>query len=175
MGLIYTDVIVESLHGNAGAIDSPFLVDTGAVDSLMPAERLHEVGIEPESTDFYELADGRLLELPVGWARLRFMGTVAIAKMVFGPEGTEPILGVIALETAGVSLDPLTNTLKRLAKRSLKRSALRSNTGQWITGLIGPPRRGTRAVDRRASRSAAGSSAGPPPLPDPGSDRRWTR
>jgi len=120
MGLIYTDVTIQSLHGKAGSIDSPFLVDTGAVDCLMSAERLREVGIEPESSDVYELADGRVLELPVGWARLGFMGTVAIAKVVFGPEGSEPILGVIALGTAGVTLDPLTNTLKRLTKRSLK-------------------------------------------------------
>lgn len=127
MGLIYTDVTVQSLHGTAGSIDSPFLVDTGAVDCLMAAGRLREVGIEPESTDVYELADGRVLELRVGWARLQFMGTVAIAKVVFGPEGAEPILGVIALETAGVTLDPLTNTLKRLAKRSLKRSAPRAS------------------------------------------------
>jgi clan AA aspartic protease len=123
MGLIYTDVTVQSLDGKGSSIDSSFLVDTGAVDCLMPTERLREVGIEPESTNVYELADGRVLELPVGWARLGFMGTVAIAKVVFGPHGSEPILGVIALETAGVALDPLTNTLKRLAKRSLKRSA----------------------------------------------------
>lgn len=139
MGLIYTDVSVQSLHGNASSIDSPFLVDTGAVDCLMSAARLREVGIEPESTDVYELADGRVLELPVGWARLQFMGTVAIAKVVFGPEGAEPILGVIALETAGVTLDPLTNTLKRLAKRSLKRSTpcskIRTDVrGRWVEG-----------------------------------------
>lgn len=73
MGLIYTDVTIQSLHGKAGSIDSPFLVDNGAVDCLMSAERLREVGIEPESSDVYELADGRVLELPVGWARLGFM------------------------------------------------------------------------------------------------------
>lgn len=125
MGLLYTDVTVQSLTPNAASINARFLVDTGAVDCLLPADRLLEIGIEPESKDVYELADGQILELPVGWARLRFLETVAIAKVVFGPHGAEPILGVIALETAGVALDPLTNTLKRLARRSLKKSALR--------------------------------------------------
>jgi hypothetical protein len=51
------------------------------------------------------------------------MDTVAIAKVVFGPDEAEPLLGVIAMETAGVMLDPLTNTLRRLTKRSLKKVA----------------------------------------------------
>lgn len=122
MGLLYTDVVVQALAPTGLSINARFLVDTGAVDCLLPADRLHEIGIEPESKDVYELADGQILELPVGWARLRFLETVAIAKVVFGPAGAGPILGVIALETAGVALDPLTNTLKRLAKRSLKGS-----------------------------------------------------
>jgi len=46
-----------------------------------------------------------------------------MAKVVFGPEGAEPILGVIAVESAGVAVDPVTNTLKRLSVRSLKKAA----------------------------------------------------
>jgi clan AA aspartic protease len=123
VGLTYIPVTVESLSASGRPIDARFLVDTGAVDCLLPAALLHAAGVESDATDVYELADGRTLELRVGWARLRFMDTVAIAKVAFGPDETEPILGVIAMETAGVTVDPLTNTLRRLTKRSLKKVA----------------------------------------------------
>jgi hypothetical protein len=38
----------------------------------------------------------------------------------FGPENTEPILGAIALESAGVMVDPVSQTLKKLPALSLK-------------------------------------------------------
>jgi len=126
VGLTYIPVRVESLGASGKPIDAQFLVDTGAVDCLLPAPLLHTVGVEPHATDIYELADGRTLELRVGWARFHFMDTLAIAKVVFGPEEAEPILGVIAMEIAGVTLDPLTNTLRRLTKRSLKKAAAAS-------------------------------------------------
>jgi hypothetical protein len=62
------------------------------------------------------------------------MDTVAIAKVIFGPEGVEPILGVIALESAGVTVDPVAKTLRREVTRYLKKASNR-RTG----GLTGRP------------------------------------
>ncbi len=126
MGLTYTVATVEALHLGGPAVEARFLVDTGAIDCLLPGSLLQKAGIQPEGSDLYELADGQTLRFSFGWARLRFMDTVAIAKVIFGPEAAEPILGVIALESAGVAVDPMTHTLKRLATRSLKRAAGRS-------------------------------------------------
>jgi clan AA aspartic protease len=123
MGLTYTSATVEALDRSGNPIEARFLVDTGAVDCLMPTSALRKAGILPEGTDTYELANGQAIELPFGWARIQFMETLAIAKVIFGPEDAEPILGVIALESAGMVVDPLTNTLKRLAVRSLKKVA----------------------------------------------------
>jgi len=81
---------------------------------------LRRAGIEPQRSEFYELADGQLIEFPVGVARIEFMGSLAIARIIFGPEDSEPILGTMALEYAGFIVDPFTQTLKRLAARSLK-------------------------------------------------------
>ena len=125
MGLTYTVATLEAIDGKGTPVGTQFLVDTGAVDCLLSSSLLHKAGVQPEGTDLYELADGQARELSFGWARIRFMQTLAIAKVVFGPEGAEPILGVIALESAGIAVDPLTNTLKRLATRSLKRSGLK--------------------------------------------------
>jgi hypothetical protein len=40
--------------------------------------------------------------------------------MIFGPDNAEPILGVTALESVGVVIDPANRTLKRLPAIPLK-------------------------------------------------------
>ncbi|HEY6925321.1 MAG TPA: aspartyl protease family protein [Steroidobacteraceae bacterium] len=120
MGLTHVTATVMPLEGKGSPVTDTFLVDTGAIDCLLPASALHRAGIEPQRADFYELADGQLIEFPVGVARIEFMGSLAIAKVIFGPEGSEPILGAMALEYAGFTVDPSSQTLKRLAARSLK-------------------------------------------------------
>jgi hypothetical protein len=48
------------------------------------------------------------------------MGEVTAGRVIFGPEGTEPILGVTALESVGLTIDPANRTLKRLPAIPLK-------------------------------------------------------
>jgi clan AA aspartic protease len=97
-----------------------FLVDTGATDCYVPASRLREVGIEPRGKRTYELADGSELSLQVGVAQIEFMGDTVGATVIFGNEDSEPILGVTALESAGIEVDPVSQRLKRLPAVRLK-------------------------------------------------------
>ena len=55
-----------------------------------------------------------------GYAIVRFMGSETVAKVIFGPEGAEPLLGVVALESCGIGVDPVSRTLKRMAAKPLK-------------------------------------------------------
>ena len=48
------------------------------------------------------------------------MGEITIGRVIFGPENVEPILGATALESAGILIDPASQTLKRLPTISLK-------------------------------------------------------
>lgn len=123
MGLTYTVATIEALDGAGVPIEARFLIDTGAIDCLMPASALRSAGIQPEGSALYELADGQPIELTFGRARIRFQDTLAVAKIIFGPEGAEPLLGAIALEDAGFTVDTATQTLKRVPIRSLKRVA----------------------------------------------------
>ena len=43
-----------------------------------------------------------------------------MAQIIFGPPETEPILGVVALENTGVTVDPVTKTLRRMHAKPLK-------------------------------------------------------
>jgi clan AA aspartic protease len=122
MGITHVSATVKPVLPGGSSVTADFLVDTGAIDCLLPGSLLRQAGVEPDRADFYELADGSLIELPVAHARIEFMGCHVIVKVVFGPENTEPILGAIALEDAGFVVDPAKQRLRRLAARSLKKA-----------------------------------------------------
>src|SRR5262245_40731412 len=122
MGLTHVAVKIGQLGSN-NLYDAEFLVDTGAIDSMAPASELRRVGIQPSGKRAYELASGEIHEYEFGLAELRFMGEITSTDIIFGPENTEPILGVIALEGAGFIVDPKNRVLRKLKARPLKRVA----------------------------------------------------
>lgn len=122
MGLTHVAVQIGRL-GSGKLYDAEFLVDTGAHDAMAPASELRRVGIEPVGKRSYELASGELHEFEYGLAELRFMGQITSTDIIFGPEGSAPILGVIPLESAGFVVDPKNQTLRKLRARLLKRVA----------------------------------------------------
>nr|VFJ54018.1 MAG: clan AA aspartic protease, AF_0612 family [Candidatus Kentron sp. DK] len=91
-----------------------FLADTGATDFPVPRNRLESIGIVPKGFRTYELADGGELKLDVGGAEIEFMGDWTTGTVTFGEDNAEPILGVTALESVGVEVDPRSQRLKRL-------------------------------------------------------------
>src|SRR5271170_5202553 len=120
MGLTHVTATVRKLAGGGKGFAAEFLVDTGAIDCLAPAKALRKAGIKPEGQNVHELADGRPVELEYGFARISLMGEETVTPIIFGPEGSEPILGVLALEGIGISVDPKTRSLKRERAISLK-------------------------------------------------------
>ena len=120
MGLTHVTVRVANLMRDVEPYEADFLVDTGAMSSLAPRDRLLAAGVEPEGKAVYELADGKPVEYEYGFARMSFMGVDAVARIVFGPPNAEPLLGVLALEDAGIVVDPRTQELKQLHARPLK-------------------------------------------------------
>jgi clan AA aspartic protease len=97
-----------------------FLVDTGAVDCLVPAKHLRKIGLKPQGKRTYELAHGSEVKMDIAPAAVEFMGDVVGATVVFGADDAEPILGVTALESAGIEVDPRSQRLKRLPASRLK-------------------------------------------------------
>jgi clan AA aspartic protease len=120
MGLVYVPVRVKARQGSRRTYDERFLVDTGATDSMAPASALKRAGIRPIGVRRYELADGSYVEYPFGLAQIEFLGEITAGRIIFGPEKIEPILGVTQLESAGIAVDPVNHTLKRLPAISLK-------------------------------------------------------
>lgn len=124
MGITQVTAAVRNPARPETAWEGLFLVDTGAVDCLVPASHLRELGIEPKSRRVYELADGSEITFDVGVAQIEFMGEVVGATVIFGADDAEPILGVTALESVGIEVDPRSQRLKRLPSVRLKSSRL---------------------------------------------------
>lgn len=120
MGLTKVTTRLTNFQDAEKSYEALFLVDTGATDSMAPAGELEKIGIRSEGKMSYELSDGTVKEYPYGLVRIEFMGEVTAGRVVFGEPGAEPILGVTALESVGIMVDPVNKTLKRLPAIPLK-------------------------------------------------------
>jgi clan AA aspartic protease len=120
MGLVYVPVSVKARQGSRRTYTGRFLVDTGATDSMAPGSVLTNAGIRPIGVRRYELANGSYVEYPFGLAQIEFLGEITAGRIIFGPDNIEPILGVTQLESAGITVDPVKQTLKKLPAISLK-------------------------------------------------------
>jgi clan AA aspartic protease len=131
MGLTHVTVALKGLGTSAGTYEADFLVDTGATDCLVPAGKLRQIEVQPVGTMVYELADGTKHAYPFGLVEIRFMGEVTAGRVIFGPDDVEPLLGVTALESVGITIDPANRTLKRLPAIPLKRVRASLLSASW--------------------------------------------
>jgi clan AA aspartic protease len=120
MGVTHVTVTVRNPAQPEKTWDGLFLVDTGAVDCLVPARHLAAIDLKPRSQRTYELADGSEVRMDIATAEIEFMGEIVGTTMIFGADDAEPILGVTALESVGIEVDPRNQRLKRLPAPRLK-------------------------------------------------------
>ena len=120
MGAVHVTVGIRNPAEPDRVWEGLFVVDTGATDCLVPRQLLESIGITPRAQRVYELADGSEVRMGIAVAQVEFMGELVGATVVFGERDTEPLLGVTALESVGIEVDPRNQTLKRLPAVRLK-------------------------------------------------------
>ena len=86
-------------------------VDTGATYTMVPRSLLERLNITPTFSHPFILADGRRIERPMAEAPVRVNGQVQTTLVIFGDEGTEPLLGAYTLEGFALSVDPINRKL----------------------------------------------------------------
>jgi clan AA aspartic protease len=91
-----------------------FLIDSGAVYSVVPAPVLEGLGIRPLMEQEFRLADGSKIIRKKGIAVFKHGERAGGADVVFGEEGDSTLLGALTLEALGLSLDPLRRELRPL-------------------------------------------------------------
>jgi clan AA aspartic protease len=111
MGLTTQAVTVRPSRASKRQAIVTFLVDSGAVYSLVPAETLRRLGLRPYREVTFALADGTTITRKVGDAYFEIDGSIGPAPVIFGEEGDEPLLGATTLESLGLVLDPFKRRL----------------------------------------------------------------
>ena len=91
-----------------------FLVDSGAIYSIVPAAILRKLGIRPDTSRTFTLADGTEITRRIGAAIFVVGKDRATSPVIFGTKGDTPLLGTISLESLGLMLDPLKRVLRPL-------------------------------------------------------------
>ncbi len=120
MGVTYVTVTIRNPAAPDRTWEGLFLVDTGAVDCLVPRPHLESIGLAPKGQRIYGLADGREIRMDITTGDIEFMGEIVGGTIVMGPAESEPLLGVTALESVGIEVDPRNQTLRRLPSVRLK-------------------------------------------------------
>ena len=114
MGITTVLVTIRNPADLSQSWEGPFVVDTGAVDCVVPRQHLEAIGLSPDGRREYTLADGSKIMMDIAVARVEFMGEIAGVTIAMGDESCEPLLGVTALESMGIEVDPHNQELNKL-------------------------------------------------------------
>jgi clan AA aspartic protease len=114
MGLTYIRASIANPARPRRSAKVKFLVDSGALYSVVPAPVLRHLGIKPGKSKSFILADGTEVKRSLGQALFRLNGEEAASPVVFGEAGDSILLGIVSLEALGLMLDPLKRELRPL-------------------------------------------------------------
>ena len=73
---------------------------------MVPGNTLRRLGVRPIDRMAMRLADGRIVRRSVGEARLRIDGKTVTSRVIFGKQHDATVLGLVALESLGLAVDP---------------------------------------------------------------------
>ena len=111
MGITTKRFIIKESRKSKKKIEVDFLIDSGAIYSLVPAVMLKKLDITPYKTMEFILADGTKMARKVGDAYFEYNGEGGSASVIFGEKGDEPLLGATTLESLGLMLNPFKREL----------------------------------------------------------------
>ena len=86
-------------------------VDTGSTYTCLRASMLRELGIVARRRIRSELADGSIVEDPIGEVRVRVEGVETTTIVVFVDDSAPALLGAYTLEGALLVVDPIRQRL----------------------------------------------------------------
>jgi clan AA aspartic protease len=114
MGLTVLKLEVANPANPEVAETVEFLIDSGALYSLIPRPVLQRLGINPLRVQTFRLANGHAIERQIGVALFKYQDRVGGATVIFGEEEDSTLLGAYTLESMGFSLDPIRRVLVSL-------------------------------------------------------------
>jgi len=114
MGMFQVRVKVANPTNPDRYFEEGFWVDTGALYSFVPEDRLQSIGIEPLHARELILADGRRDRRLLGEATFTIneLNETLTCPVIFAPKESLYLLGATALENFGVDADATAKKLK---------------------------------------------------------------
>src|SRR5712692_2537224 len=113
MGITVLELEVANPAKPALSQKLEFLVDSGAIYSVVPAPILRKLRIKPlRQKEEFRLADGSKIQRRKGIALFRYQDREGGGDVIFGEPGDSILLGALTLEALGLALDPLKRELR---------------------------------------------------------------
>ena len=109
MGLGDVPMLLEGRDGRRRKVN--MLVDSGAVWSLLPEEDWRALGLSPQRTCQFSLADCTTIERNVSECRFAYRGVAATSPVVLGEKNDVALLGAVTLESLALVLNPFDRSL----------------------------------------------------------------
>jgi len=112
MGLTYVEGRLRAPGSRRRPRRVRFLVDSGAVYSVLRRADWRALHLTPERELEFVLADGTSLTRGVSECTFDLEGRRATSPVVLGETEDEALLGAVTLETLGLMFNPLNRTLQ---------------------------------------------------------------
>ena len=120
----HVNVVIRNPADLSRCWEGRFLIDTDAIGSLVPRLYLEAVRLDPKGQRVYELADGSEIKMDITTGDIEFMDEITAGLIIIiGDADAEPLMGVAALEFAGVEVDSRSQRLKKLPADRLRTSS----------------------------------------------------
>lgn len=111
VGMTYVTGKVTRPEGRRQPVSVRFIVDSGAVYSVLPERVWKRLGLRRRRSACFELADGTAITRGVSRCTFEIAGISDTSPVVLGGPRDAPLLGMVTLETLGLMLNPLTREL----------------------------------------------------------------
>jgi len=115
MGETFVKIKVFNLK-NEKEQEVEVLVDTGATYTILPEGILKEIGVEKIGKVNIEFANGEVEQRDIGNALVEVEGIRRANPVLFAKEKDAVVLGLITLESCGLTVDPVSKKLVPLPK-----------------------------------------------------------
>ena len=120
MGLTNVEIVIKKSYESKASRTIDFLIDSGAVYSVVNKEILKELKIKPHRKRSFFLANGEKIEREVGDAYFEYKSVGGAAPVIFGESGDNNLLGATTLESLELVLDPYRRELRPLSMSLMK-------------------------------------------------------
>ncbi len=112
MGITRVRARIKNPKNPKKETEEEFLVDSGAIYSVVPGSHLKKLGLKPHRQQEFTLADGTKVKREIGDAIFELEGRRAASPVIFGKRGDSLLIGAFTLEALGLMLDPFKRKLK---------------------------------------------------------------